>query len=323
MMRRFVIRRILQAIPTVLLIATACFFLLRLAPGDVADVLAGQAGAAPPGYVEELRAKFGLDRPLLEQYVAYMAQVISGDLGFSFHHNMPVADLIVSRLWPTLLLGGASLLAAAVLGVALGSMAALNFGRLGDRFISFVSLLAYAAPNFWVSLMLIVVFGIQLKWLPTGGMAVPGGNAGPLAAMKDTLAHLVLPVTALALFYLALYIRLSRVAVLEVLGQDFIRTARSKGLTFMQIFRRHVLPNSVSPVLSMLGVQISGLFGGAVLVETVFGWPGLGRLAFESLLQRDFNLLMGVLLLSSLLVVVVNIIVDVVTRWIDPRIAHR
>ncbi len=321
-MRKFLIRRVLQAIPTVLLIATACFFLLRLAPGDVADVMAGQAGAAPPGYVEELREAFGLDRPLIEQYLRYMGHLASGDLGFSFHHNMPVSELIVSRLWPTILLGVASLVVAAGLGVILGSVAALTFGRVWDRIISFVSLVAYAAPNFWVSLMLIVLFGIKLKWLPTGGMAGFNESTGLLGSVKDTIAHLIMPATALALFYLALYIRLSRVAVLEVLGQDFIRTARSKGLSFMQIFRRHVLPNSVSPVLSMLGVQISGLFGGAVLVETVFGWPGLGRLTFESLLQRDFNLLMGVLLLSSVLVVVVNILVDVLARCIDPRISH-
>jgi peptide/nickel transport system permease protein len=319
----FLIRRVLQAVPTVLLIATVCFFLLRLAPGDVAEVIAGQSGAAPPGYVEELRVKFGLDRPLIEQYFLYMVNLVTGNLGFSFHHNMPVADLILSRLWPTLLLGASSLLLAAVLGIVLGSVAALNVGRWGDRAISFVSLVAYALPNFWLSLMLIVLFGVKLNLLPTGGMGIANAGDGAFATLATSLVHLILPATSLALFYLALYIRLSRVAILEVLRQDFVRTARSKGLSPTHVFRRHVLPNSVSPVLSMLGVQISGLFGGAVLVETVFGWPGLGRLAFEALLQRDFNLLLGILLLSSVLVVVVNILVDLVSIRIDPRVTYK
>ncbi|WP_428144051.1 ABC transporter permease [Bradyrhizobium sp.] len=320
-MARLIGLRILQAVPTVLLVITACFFLLRLAPGDVAQIMAGEAGAAPPGYVEELRARFGLDKPLLMQFGHYLARLAMLDLGYSFRHARPVLDLVLERLGPTLLLGASSLFIAIVLGVALGVLAAVRHNRLADRLISAVSLIAYAAPTFWLGLMLIVVFGVKLGWLPTGGVALPAPDAGLLERLSGLLSHLLLPAITLSTFYLALYVRLSRTAVLDVLHQDYIRTATSKGLSSRRKLLRHVLPNALTPVLSVAGVHVGGLIGGAVFVETVFGWPGLGRLAFEAMLQRDFNLLMAVLIFSSLLVILTNILVDIVYQIVDPRMA--
>jgi peptide/nickel transport system permease protein len=321
MKHRFLVRRLLQAIPTIFLVVTACFFLLRLAPGDLAEVVAGEAGAAPPGYVEELRTKFGLDRPLYQQYFRYLERLAVLDLGYSFRHGQPVAELVLQRLPPTLLLGGTSLAIAIVVGTALGTFAAISRGKAVDRLISFVSLVAYATPTFWVGLMLIIVFGVHLRWLPTSGMAPVAAPENAFAAAASVLRHLILPAVSLSLFYMALYIRLSRTAVLEVLKQDFVRTAVSKGISERRTFLRHVLPNALTSVLSLAGVHVGGLIGGAVFIETVFGWPGLGRLAFEAMLQRDFNLLMAVLLFSSILVIATNILVDVLYRIVDPRIS--
>jgi peptide/nickel transport system permease protein len=317
----FLVRRVWQAVPTVILVITTCFFLLRLAPGDLAEVVAGEAGAAPPGYVDELRTKFGLDKPLYAQYFHYAERLLVLDLGYSFRHGQPVSSLVIGRLPATLLLGITSLAIALIAGTFLGTVAALHRGRPLDRVITVASLVAYATPTFWVSLMLIVVFGVKLGWLPTSGMASLISNAGPIERVASVAQHLILPSISLSLFYLALYIRLSRAAVLEVLTQDYVRTALSKGISERRVLFRHVLPNALTSVLSMAGVQVGGLIGGAVFVETVFGWPGLGRLAFEAMLQRDFNLLMGILLFSSMLVVVTNIFVDVLYRMVDPRVS--
>lgn len=318
---RFIVRRLLHAIPTILLVVTACFFLLRLAPGDLAEVVAGEAGAAPPGYVNELRTRFGLDQPVYVQYFNYLQRLARLDLGYSFRHGQPVLDLVRARLPATLLLGGTSLVIAIVVGTGLGTLAALRRGRAVDRLISMLSLVVYAMPTFWVGLMLIVVFGVRLGWLPTNGMGLPAPRGDLPSLIGTLLEHLILPALSLSLFYLALYIRLSRTAVLEVLKQDYVRTAVSKGITGTQTLFRHVLPNALTSVLSLAGIHIGGLIGGAVFVETVFGWPGLGRLAVEAMLQRDFNLLMAVLLFSSILVIATNIAVDVLYRVVDPRIA--
>ena len=318
---RFLARRLLQAVPTIFLIITACFFLLRLAPGDLAQIVAGEAGAAPPGYVEELRARFGLDQPLYVQYGHYLARLAVLDMGDSFRHGQAVIELVLERLWPTLLLGCTSLFVAIAVGTALGTLAALRHNRPADRLISFLSLVAYATPTFWLGLMTIIVFGVKLGWLPTGGMMPAGPAPGGWATVAAVARHLVLPALSLSLFYMALYVRLSRTAVLEVLKQDYVRTAASKGISRAQTLRRHVLPNAITSVLSLAGVHVGGLIGGAVFVETVFGWPGLGRLAFEAMLQRDYNLLMAVLLFSSLLVIITNIAVDLLYRVFNPRMS--
>ncbi|ALG73022.1 ABC transporter permease [Azospirillum thiophilum] len=315
------LRRSAAQVAFVLLgIALINFFLLHLAPGDAAQVLAGESGAATPEYMEALRRQFGLDQPLYVQFLRYLGNLVTFDLGYSFRQSLPVSELILQRLPATLLLMGTSIGFALVAGCSLGFLAARRAGKLTDTVISVVALLFYATPVFWVGIMLIVVFSVMLDWLPVGGMTSVEANLSGLALVGDVALHLILPAVTLGLFYLAIYARLMRVAMLEVYGQDFVRTARAKGVRPRRIAWRHVLRNALLPIVTTLGVQLGSILGGAVLVETVFSWPGLGRLAFAALFQRDLNLLLGILFCSSVVVVLVNIAVDLVYTLLDPRI---
>jgi peptide/nickel transport system permease protein len=320
---RLVARRLVQAVPTVLLIIVVSFVVLHLTPGDIVDVLAGEAGAATPEYVKMLRERFGIDRPLPVQLGQYVWRLTHLDLGFSFRHNTTVVQLIVARLPATLLLMAVSLTLAVLAGLLLGVLAARHVNRPVDGAIGVVALLSYATPTFWIGLMLIVVFSVKLGWLPTGGMMTIGATLSPFARVLDVARHLVLPAVSLALFYAAIYTRLMRAAMLEVAGQDYVRTARAKGLPERRVTARHVLRNALLPLVTMVGVQVGSLLGGSVLVETVFTWPGLGRLAFETVQQRDYNVLLGILFMSSLLVIAVNLVIDVLYAVLDPRIELR
>lgn len=311
---------VLLAIPTVIGIVVLNFLLLQLTPGDAADVLAGEAGAATAETMAALRSRFGLDLPVLEQLQAYLGHLSRLSLGFSPRYNMPVTELIGQRLPSTLALMGLALAIALGLGVALGALMASFAGRLPDRLLSVLALLFYSVPGFWVGLMLIVLFSVQLGWLPSGGAGRIGSDLTGLAAWLDQLRYMAMPATSLALFFVAIYARLTRAAMLEVQSQDFVRTAAAKGIAPWRVTVQHVLRNALLPVTTMAGMHLGGMLGGAVVVETVYSWPGLGRLAFEAVLSRDFNVLMGVLFLSSLLVIVANMLVDLLHAWLDPRI---
>ena len=317
---RYIIRRLFQAVPIVLAIIVLNFFLLNMAEGDAVDVLAGEAGSATPEYMAELRAKFGLDQPLPVQLLVYLKNIISLDLGYSFRHDMSVSVLIVDRFWPTLLLMVSTIILAVLFGILLGLLAAINLNTWKDAVISVFALITYATPLFWVGLMMIVVFSINLRWFPTSGMENIAAFYEGFDRFVDITHHLVLPTITLSLFYLALYTRLMRASMLEQYGQDYVVTARAKGLPERRITFGHVLRNALLPVVTMAGVQVGALIGGSVIVESVFAWPGLGMLAFESLFARDLNLLLGIFLISSVLVVVVNLIVDVIYCFLDPRI---
>jgi peptide/nickel transport system permease protein len=318
--RNIVVRRLLQLVSVALGVTIINFFLLQLAPGDAAQVLAGEAGAATPEYMAALRAQFGLDQPLPVQFWKYLLNLAHFNLGYSFRHGMPVAQLIGERVPATLLLMGASILFAVVAGATLGAIAAYRAGRIADVVISTLALVFFATPLFWIGLMLVVVFSVWLDWLPVGGMfTIEAGYTG-WKYILDVARHLVLPAVTLGLFYMAVYTRLMRATMVEVRRQDFVRTAVAKGARPPRVLFAHVLRNALLPLVTMLGVQVSSIIGGAVLVETVFSWPGLGRLAFEALFQRDFNLLLGILLCSSIVVIVVNWVVDFVYTRLDPRI---
>ena len=317
---RYIIRRLFQAVPIVLAIIVLNFFLLNMAEGDAVDVLAGEAGSATPEYMAELRAKFGLDQPLPVQLLVYLKNIISLDLGYSFRHDMPVSVLIVDRFWPTLLLMVSTIILAVLFDILLGLLAAINLNTWKDAVISVFALITYATPLFWFGLMMIVVFSINLRWFPTSGMENIAAFYEGYDRIVDIAHHLVLPTITLSLFYLALYTRLMRASMLEQYGQDYVVTARAKGLPERRITFGHVLRNALLPVVTMAGVQVGALIGGSVIVESVFAWPGLGMLAFESLFARDLNLLLGIFLISSVLVVVVNLIVDVIYCFLDPRI---
>ncbi|MDR2825807.1 MAG: ABC transporter permease [Deltaproteobacteria bacterium] len=296
------------------------FFLLHLAPGDAAQALAGQSGAATPEYMEALRRQLGLDQPLYTQFFLYAKNLLTLDLGFSFHHGLPVSTLIWQQLPATLLLMVSAISFALITGCLLGFVAALHTGKFADPLISVLSLLLYATPAFWVGMMLILVFSVQLDLLPIGGMITVEEGAVGLAYIKDVSRHMILPAITLGLYYLAVYTRLMRAEMLAVSGQDFVRTARAKGVRPWRIAWRHTFRNALLPVVTTLGVQLGSILGGAVLVETVFSWPGLGRLALTSLFQRDINLLLGILFCSSIVVVLTNIIIDFVYMRLDPRI---
>jgi peptide/nickel transport system permease protein len=320
---RFVAGRLLQAVPIVLGIVILNFLLVHLAPGDVATVLAGEAGGAPPEYVAALRHHFGLDQPVWLQLVYYVKNIVLLDLGYSFRQSMPVLQLILERLGPTLLLMGTTLVLSVGVGVLLGLIAAMRVRRWADSMISVLAIVAYAMPLFWIGLMLIVLFSIKLDWLPTTGMETVAAFYEGWDRVVDIAWHLILPAVTLSLFYMALYTRLMRAAMLEQAGMEYVTTARAKGLTERRVTFGHILRNAFLPVLTIVGVQVGSLLGGSVVVEAVFAWPGLGQLAFQSLFARDFNLLLGIFFMSACLVVVVNLVVDLLYALLDPRIEAR
>ncbi len=316
---RYVAYRLLVAMPVVFGIIVLNFFLIHLAPGDAASVLAGESGAATPEYMDALRHKFGLDQSLGAQFVVYILNMLRFNLGYSFRNDSDVVSLILDRLAPTGLLMLTAFGAALVLGTALGLVAATGRNTWRDSVISLVSLVAYATPGFWLGLMMIVVFSIRLGWLPTSGFDTVGADNEGVGEALDVGRHLVLPAVSLALFYLALYARVMRASVLEQVGMDYVTTARAKGQSERRVMTGHVLRNALLPIVTLAGVQAGNLIGGSIVVETVFGWPGIGTLAFNALQSRDLNLLLGIFFVSACLVVVVNLVVDVIYVTLDPR----
>jgi peptide/nickel transport system permease protein len=321
---RFLGRRLLQLMPVVFCIAAVNFLLVHLAPGDVAEVLAGQSGQASAQYVAELRHELGLDQPLYTQFLIYFGKLLSFDLGYSYVQQAPVLNLILDRLPATLLLMVSAIVLAIALGVLLGVTAARRHGSLIDNAISVGALIVYATPVFWLGLLLIVLFSVEWPVLPSSGMVtIAGQETGFVRHILDILRHLVLPALTLALFYVAVYTRLMRASMLEIYSLSFITTARAKGLGERSVAWGHAAPNALLSVVTLAGVMFGNMLGGSVLIETVFGWPGLGRLVFDALLQRDLTVLLGVLFVSSLVVVVANIAVDLIYGLIDPRIVYK
>ena len=319
----FVGRRLLQLVPVVLAIAALNFLLVKMAPGDAADILAGQMGHATLEFTEQLRREFGLDLPLIEQFLVYLRRLARLDLGISLIQQQPVLDLILDRLPATLLLMIAAIVIAVAAGVTLGIVAARRQGGWVDNLISVGALLVYATPAFWLGLMLIVLFSIRLDLLPSGGMMQIGVAHSGLSYAADVGRHLILPALTLGLFYAAIYARLMRASMLEVYGQEYITTARAKGLSERAVAWSHAARNALLPVVTLAGLQLGHLLGGSILIETVFGWPGLGRLVFDALQQRDLNLLLGILFVSSVVVVLANLAVDLLYGALDPRITHK
>jgi peptide/nickel transport system permease protein len=319
-MLQYILRRIVQAIPVVLMIMVGAFLLLKLAPGDTVDSLVGDMGGADPQIIARLRAEYGLDQSVWIQLWIYMKKLATFDFGWSFVHEQPVAKIVLDRLPNTLLLMGASLSFAFSIGTVLGAVAARKAYSLTDNIISTLGLLFYATPSFFLGLMMIVVFSVKLHWLPVGGIqTIPSFYTG-WAYVKDVAVHLIMPTAALSLIYLALYMRLMRTSVLEVADLDYVRTARAKGAGEARLMLHHITRNALLPVVTLLGVQFSTILGGSVVIETVFALPGLGQLAYQAVSQRDMNMLMGIIFMSSLLVVIVNILIDVLYTRLDSRI---
>jgi peptide/nickel transport system permease protein len=319
-MLSFVAQRIVKGVIVLLAIIVLNFFLIRLAPGDPASVMAGEAGASDQVFVAQLREKFGLDRPLPEQLLIYVKGVLRFDLGYSFRQQEPVSRLILERLPATLLLTITAFAISLSLGILFGSLAARFAGTWADTAITTVALIFYATPLFWVALIGILLFSVEWDLLPSFGYETVTANYTGFAHMLDVGAHLIMPATTIGLFFMATYARMTRASMLEVKRLDFVKTARAKGLKASVIQRRHVLRNALLPVVTLAGLHTGTLIGGAVLTETVFAWPGIGRLMYDALIQRDYNLLLGVFVVSSAMVLIFNLITDLVYRMVDPRI---
>jgi peptide/nickel transport system permease protein len=319
-MLRFISGRLLKAVVILVCVTVLNFFLIHAAPGDPAAVMAGEAGDADPTFLQQLRERFGLDQPLYVQLWIYVSSVVQLDLGYSYRQQLPVLQLITERLPATLLLSLSAFVISLVLGVTAGALASARQGKWSDTIISLVALIFYATPLFWLALMGVLLFSVQLGWLPGFGYETVGANFTGLRRSFDILVHLILPAITLGFFFMAVYARMTRAAMLEVGQLDFIKTAKAKGLRPGLIQRRHVLRNALLPVVTLAGLQAGQLVGGAVLIETVFAWPGIGRLMFDALSQRDYNLLLGVFVVSAAMVLFFNIITDVLYRLVDPRI---
>jgi len=313
-------RRLVKGLFVLLAIVILNFFLIRAAPGDPAQVMAGEAGAADEMFIAQLQERFGLNRPLHEQLFIYVKGIVTLDMGWSYRQDQSVASLIGQRLPATLLLTGTAFCISLMLGVLLGALAAARVGKWTDSLITVVALVFYATPLFWIALMAILLFSVYLGWLPGFGMVTVGAGHSGLAYVRDVLAHLVLPALTLGLFFMAVYARMTRASMLEVMEMDYVKTAKAKGLPPGRITRAHVLRNALLPVITLAGIQAGQMIGGAVLTETVFAWPGIGRLMFDALLQRDYNLLLGIFFVSSAMVVLFNLVTDLIYTFVDPRI---
>jgi peptide/nickel transport system permease protein len=316
---RFLARRLLLLVPLLLGMVLLGFTIIKLAPGDPVQVLVGDY-PAPPEYVKQVRARFGLDQPTWVQLLRYCGEVLRGNLGFSFFYNEPVLTVLLGRLNATLLLMGAAFLLAGVAGVLLGVACGRRPGSVTDVVLMVLGLVGYSLPVFWLGQLLLMALSLKLGWFPTQGMQRIAFGLSPAERALDVLHHLALPALTLATRYLALNVRLMRTSLVEVNGMDYLTTARAKGLHERVVIYKHALRNALLPVVTMMGLNVGHLVAGAVLTETVFAWPGLGRLIFDAILHRDYPVMLGGLLVVSVCVVVGNLLADLAYAVIDPRI---
>ena len=317
---RYIAMRLVKTVLVAIAVVLLSFFLIRLAPGDAATVMAGQSGYADEAYMKSLRAEYGLDQPLPVQLWKYMDAVAHGDLGTSFVRSQPVLGIILERLPNTLLLDAFALVVAAAGGIWLGSIAARRPGSILDSANTILSMLFYSVPQFWLGMMMMLVFAVWLGWLPPFGIETMGADYTGLARIGDVAVHILLPGTTLALYFMASYARLTRTAMIEVADQDFVKTARAKGISERQVARRHILRNALIPLITFAGLQASILVGGNVLVENVFSWPGVGTLAYEAVTSRDNPLLLGIFIVTAILVSLFNLVTDIAYSIADPRV---
>lgn len=302
-MPAFLVKRLLQSLAVFLGVSLAMFLMLRMV-GDPVQLLLGEEGT--PEDIARLQVVFGLDRSLPVQYLYFLRNALRGDLGVSYHHGVPAMELVLERVPATLELAGAAMLIAIVLAVPLGVIAANRRGGVLDRLFLSGSLVGISAPPFWVGIVFILVFGVMFRWLPTSG--------------RGGWEHLVLPAGSLALYRLALFIRLVRSGMLDVLGQDYVRTARSKGLAERAVVFKHALKNTLIPFITIAGLQMGSLLAGAVVTERVFAWPGMGRLILDSIQKLDYPVVMCWALVTAAIFILINLVVDISYSFVDPRV---
>lgn len=318
----YVARRLAQAVPLIFVIILINFFLIHAAPGDPVTFLVGSADATPE-YIEELRREFGLDQPLLVQLGHYVWKILQLDLGYSLRFRMPVFDLILSRMPATLLLMGAALVISSVAGIMLGVIAARRPYSAMDYTATFVALAGYSMPVFWLGQLVLIVFALHLNWIPMQGMYSLRVPAEGWGRVLDVLHHLIAPALVFACYHLALIYRLMRVKMQETLSLDFILTARAKGLPEWRVVYVHALRNAMLPVVTVIGVHFGFMLAGSVLTETVFAWPGMGRLLYDAIHARDYPVLMGLFVVLSGMVIVTNVVTDIIYSLIDRRVVYQ
>ena len=318
-----ILQRILYAALLLLAVLVLNFSMMHMAPGDVADTISQSMGGADSEVLEQIRKDYGLDQPYVIQLARYVGNVLQGDLGYSFFYNEPVTKLIYEKMPATLILVVSAQLLALVVGVFLGVYSANKRDGIVSHFVTIFALFGYSAPVFWTGILLLIAFSLKIPLFPVAGMIDVTVEGGWFVRFLDLLRHMALPVVTLASIFIALYSRLCRASMMEVLGTDYIRTAKSKGLTTNEVIYKHALKNSLSPVITLAGLQFSAVVSGAVLVEAVFSWPGLGSLALQSIIARDTPTILGILFFSALVVIVGNLLTDLALRWVDPRVRSR
>lgn len=314
------LRRAAQFLPLVLGVIVLNFALIQLAPGTFLDVMTAEQQISDPALIERLRVTYGMDQPAIVQLGKYIWSVLRLDFGFSYRQNAPVFDVIMQALPATVILMLAAICLAVVVGMAAGILASVKVNTIWDNLVSALAVFFFAAPTFWLGIMLTILFSVRLGWFPVGGMRTIGSEGGWLSDAWDVAQHLALPAITLGLFYAATYARVMRASMLEVFRLDFVRTARAKGLDRRRVILAHVVRNALLPVLTLLGLQLGTVLGGSVVVEAVFSWPGIGSLMLDSVMSRNFPVVLGVLVLSSCVVLIANAAVDVVAMLLDPRI---
>jgi peptide/nickel transport system permease protein len=317
---RIVAERIVYGIGLLVAVLVLNFFLIRMAPGDPVQFLIGEMGGASEQFIRDIRLSYGLDRPLLEQLGIYLWRAAQGDLGRSFYYNSPVLDLFMSRVGPTVLLIATATIVSLVAGTVLGVLSSRKPEGWFSAIVTVFSLVGYAAPVFWTGLLLVILFASVLPMFPVQGMRNLALQGNGLTIVLDIAHHLVLPALTLSIIYIAQYSRLARASMLEVLGSDYVRTARAKGVKESRVVFKHALRNAILPTITITGLHFGQLLSGAVLVETVFNWPGLGTLAYDSILRRDYPTILGLLFFAAIMVVVANVVTDLCYAWADPRI---
>lgn len=321
-LKDYVIRRILICVPVFLISSAIVFSLMHIAPGDPIEIMYRGSRPTNPQIIELIRERLGLDKPIYEQYLIWISNFLRGDLGYSYVNNQPVMEQIKARLWLTVELVLSSQVVSLFIAIVLGVIAAVKRNSIIDNLLSLSALFGYSMPSFWMALIFILVFAVELRWFPVCGSQTFGVNFDLIGGIIDNLWHLALPLAVLSLGNAAWYFRLVRSAMLEVLEMDYIKTARAKGLTEKVVIYKHALRNAILPVVTAFGTSLGFVLGGAVVIESIFAWPGLGQFAYISTMARDYPSIMGINMMIVLCVLIANLVTDVVIALLDPRIRY-
>lgn len=321
-MKHYIAKRLLTGFIVVLIVVVLTFVLVHIAPGDPIRILAGKDNPSPE-MIKALQQKYGLDKPIYAQLISYMKNIARGDLGTSILHNQPVSKMIMDRMGPTILLALTGAILAVVLGTLLGLYTARHSGTKIDAVLSYISYFFYSMPSFWLGLMLILIFASWLKLLPTSGMVNLRAPSTGIGYVLDVLKHLVLPVSTLTFIQIPIYFKIFKSSIIQVMTEDFITTFRATGMDDKIIFNKYVFKNAILPTITVFGINLAYIVSGAALIETVFAWPGTGRLMLEAIMRRDYPLLMAIYLIMSVSIAVVMIVVDIIYACVDPRIRYQ